>query len=72
MEKAIIIKPSSRPSLTRFMDEMSVNEAYRVDAKASYARQLQHYFKSHTTKRFRVWTKKGENDERITFVGRTA
>ncbi|GHE35165.1 hypothetical protein [Sphingobacterium griseoflavum] len=72
MERVHMPKIEEKQSLNKLMDDMSINEAFKVDAKPSYARQLQYRFKSHTNKRFRVWTKKGENNELLTFVGRTA
>lgn len=71
MEKVPLLKQKKTPSLPSIMESMEVNEAYKVEAKPSYARQLQYHFKSHTSKRFRVWTK--EVDDKVqTFIGRIA
>ncbi|WP_313266548.1 hypothetical protein [Sphingobacterium sp.] len=71
MEKVPLIKTKTNPSLSKIMDSMAVNDAFKVEAKPSYARQLQYHFKSHTKKRFRVWTKR-EDSRTDTFIGRIA
>lgn len=71
MEKVELLKPKKSPSLPSIMDSMEINEAYKVNAKPSYARQLQYHFKSHTSKRFRVWTKEVDSITQ-TFIGRIA
>lgn len=71
MEKVPLLKKRNEKPLPSVMDEMEVNEAYKVPVKPSYARQMQYHFKKHTEKRFRVWTKK-EGGQVLTFIGRIA